>query len=470
MAASPRRPQRSLLALGAFLLTVAILLGGWHVVDGASARASRFELTTQSAQSALDEVIALASDDRYPAAELRLLHQSIARVDEANVRALEASFVAAVEADRGADPRHGASAVAGRALALETALLASIRAAAAQASHQDAVANSLRLTVRVATLSLLGLLGAIAALLDGRLRRRERREAEVRLQRERRLAVLVEQSGDAIITLRGDTIGTWNPAAERLLGYPAGEIVGRPFSLLDLEGSRERHAEILARARGGETIVAAASEMRHRNGGRVFVEMTAAPVLDDDGAVAEVSIIVRDASERRARERRLVEVARTDPLTGLGNRAALAAALATASRTARASGVAAVLAYLDLDGFKEVNDLYGHDVGDEVLRVVARRLREVLRPEDLAARPGGDEFVALCSGVGDARGAATLARRIRARLAEPIEIDGLVLSVTASVGVALSRPDEDPAVWLRRADLAMYEAKRAGRDRASLDV
>jgi diguanylate cyclase (GGDEF)-like protein len=171
------------------------------------------------------------------------------------------------------------------------------------------------------------------------------------------------------------------------------------------------------------------------------------------------TIAVREQERVQAQ---LVHAARHDPLTGLANRAVLTDTLAR--RLPGADAPVTVL-YLDLDGFKEVNDQYGHDAGDAVLLASARRLSAAVRETDLVARLGGDEFVLLCPGV-PADEAAQLAERILHDLAQPVSFRGHLLTVGASIGIAAHHEAGDgPDAVLRSADAAMYAAKRRGRGR-----
>jgi len=165
----------------------------------------------------------------------------------------------------------------------------------------------------------------------------------------------------------------------------------------------------------------------------------------------------------------LAEHAATDPLTGLSNRRHIEPQLA--AETARAQRHRATFSVLmaDLDHFKQVNDRYGHDTGDEVLREVARRLKRMLRTEDRPVRWGGEEFLVLLTDT-DADQAAIVAEKIRAALADtPIEVNGHSIDMTISIGLAQHQGEDDPLDLIRRADQALYRAKDEGRNRVCAD-
>lgn len=175
---------------------------------------------------------------------------------------------------------------------------------------------------------------------------------------------------------------------------------------------------------------------------------------------------IRYAIERKFAEVQLSHQALHDPLTGLANRALLMERLAQAlARTERRPSSVAVL-FLDIDRFKTINDNFGHEVGDSVLACIGDRLRKALRPEDMASRFGGDEFVVLCEDLEDDRHVVTIAERIGRSISEPISLEAGEVVVTTSIGIAAARGIGDrPEVLLRDADAAVYRAKERGRDR-----
>jgi diguanylate cyclase (GGDEF)-like protein len=188
---------------------------------------------------------------------------------------------------------------------------------------------------------------------------------------------------------------------------------------------------------------------------------------EEVAAAMALATVVATAWEQAAQHEQVAHQAMHDSLTGLPNRALFLDRLEQAlSRRSRGSSGAPAVLLIDLDHFKEVNDNLGHHAGDAVLAAAARRFLRVVRPEDTVARLGGDEFAVLCETAPDEHAVASLARRVQAALERPISVDGDVITVTASVGIAVTRSQSTTAVtsdWLLRdADAALYSAKRQG--------
>jgi len=199
-----------------------------------------------------------------------------------------------------------------------------------------------------------------------------------------------------------------------------------------------------------------------RNLGRVIARQA-------DGKPLRMVGVGLDVTRQREQEAQLQKMAHFDALTGLPNRVQLAQALESAMQEARQNGHLLGVAYLDLDGFKPVNDRLGHGVGDQLLVEIARRLQGAIRAKDLVARLGGDEFVILLTQPECRKDCESSLSRLMQRMAEPVRLEGEALTVTASIGLTLYPDDDaDADTLLRHADQAMYLAKQAGRNRIHL--
>ncbi len=252
---------------------------------------------------------------------------------------------------------------------------------------------------------------------------------------------------------------------QRIFGYAPAEALGlRTFDLVhpdDRDVTLQAAAEVMA----GKPQPHFRNRYVHKDGHTIDVQWSARWLPDYGVRVATA----REVTELRRAEQELEHLAGHDPLTDLPNRHRLQRELHHAiDHATRAGGRLAVL-YLDLDGFKAVNDQGGHDVGDRLLREVAQRLQQGLRQGDLVARVGGDEFVVLLPGCSSAQGALTVAAGIRARLKPPFELPDGRFNLNASVGLACFPEDGTTAeALLAHADRAMYATKRQ-RPRSDLD-
>ena len=202
---------------------------------------------------------------------------------------------------------------------------------------------------------------------------------------------------------------------------------------------------------------------RHKNGSVLDVSVTISPILDTAGETVSVSTIERDITPQKRMQQLLAHRALHDALTNLPNRVLLRDRIEGALARAQRDGSGVAVLFLDLDGFKVLNDTHGHAAGDEILRVVAERLRAAVRTDDTVARFGGDEFVIVCHDIVNEERAGTIAQRVAAAVAVPVSLHGRDVVVHASIGVVLGRPGAVPDVLVHDADTAMYDAKHNSR-------
>ena len=257
-----------------------------------------------------------------------------------------------------------------------------------------------------------------------------------------------------------------NRALCGIAGYDEAELLGKTFGEIthpdDVDTDLDALRELID---GGRYGYRTEKRYLHADGHAVWISLNVSPVYDSEGAVSYLLSQIEDIADRKESEERLTRQALHDSLTGLPNRTLFADRVRMASSRRAARGYAIV--YLDLDGFKLVNDTLGHAAGDQVLIEVARRLERLLRAGDTLARLGGDEFALLCEEVGDEQ-VRVIADRVIDTMADPIEVQGRSIMQAASIGIALYSADgtpTEPDEMLGDADLAMYRAKAAGKSR-----
>ncbi|TQK06711.1 PAS domain S-box-containing protein/diguanylate cyclase (GGDEF)-like protein [Herbaspirillum sp. SJZ107] len=295
----------------------------------------------------------------------------------------------------------------------------------------------------------------------------ERRAAEAR---NRLLASLLDKAHDAISVSGADLrITYWNQGAERLFGWTAAEAIGKKKSeLLTLDEQDLEQAFEQALRKGewrGELT------KRRKDGRAVPVESHLTLVRGDDGQPQSILAIDTDITQRKRDEQAILNLAFFDPLTRLPNRRLLLDRLRHAVAATKRDGHGGAVLFIDLDNFKTLNDTLGHDKGDQLLQQVARRLEaRVSRGSDTVARHGGDEFVIVLESLSTdpeeaAAQAELVAEKLLGAFAEPFQLDGHQHHTSPSVGVALfDKNMKDIDELLKRADLAMYQAKAAGRN------
>jgi diguanylate cyclase (GGDEF)-like protein/PAS domain S-box-containing protein len=320
----------------------------------------------------------------------------------------------------------------------------------------DGAVHAKSQTLNMTLLAML-LIGVAAVSILGYRTMLQRRRADERFQ------ALFQHAPDLVSVLdETGKIAFSSPSAAAVLGFETGQLVGTSvFDIVhpdDRPYMMQQFGALLGEKNG---VIRLQCRVRPASGEYRWFEFTASNQMDN-AALAGVVINARDVSENRAFQERLEFEAQHDALTGLPNRRRMQDVLGASLR----DDSVAVL-FVDLDGFKPVNDVHGHEAGDELLRQVAVRLSACVRAGDVLARVGGDEFVVLMPGVLDPGAVEATTARIRAAIEAPFVIDGNEVRIGASVGVHMAPLACDPDEALRAADHAMYTIKKSGGGRGS---
>jgi diguanylate cyclase (GGDEF)-like protein/PAS domain S-box-containing protein len=265
------------------------------------------------------------------------------------------------------------------------------------------------------------------------------------------------------------TVSYCSPSVESALGYLPFELTGTNERELIHAADFALHDNLVGRLLASDDPQPPIELRLHDTDGEWhWFELTSTKLLDDPIAHGIVTT-ARNVTARKEAAAALIDLSLRDPLTALPNRVALMDRLAVALAHAERSCDVLALLFCDLDGFKQVNDLLGHNAGDDVLIQIARRMTRALRASDTVARTGGDEFVVLCEGLREVDDAATIAAKIRDAVEAPFVLEGKNAVLSVSIGIVTVRPDEarhaDPMRLLHNADAAMYKAKHDGRAR-----
>jgi diguanylate cyclase (GGDEF)-like protein/PAS domain S-box-containing protein len=293
----------------------------------------------------------------------------------------------------------------------------------------------------------------------------QRKQAEETLQLA--ASVFSHAREGIMITTPDSTIVEVNDAFSRITGYHRDEVIGHSPRLL----RSDRHGpEFYARMWRtlGEIGYWSGELWNRRKDGTAYAELlTISAVHDAEGVTRHFVALFSDITEQKEHQQQLERIAHYDALTGLPNRVLLADRMHQALVQAKRRGQQLAVAYIDLDGFKAINDNHGHEAGDQLLMVVAGRMKQCLREGDTIARLGGDEFVAVLVDIADIQSSVPLIIRLLDAAAQPVSSDGLILQVSASIGVSFRTPAEDIDAdqLLRQSDQAMYQAKLAGKNR-----
>ena len=280
-----------------------------------------------------------------------------------------------------------------------------------------------------------------------------------------RQALLLEHAGEGIIGINADGLITFlNPRARNLLHAKKSELLHRDICTLFHDVDLKKHlAEWRKGTKAELSVKQQQCSIQKSDGGVLSIELSMSPVLGSKYQLRGGVLLFQDITERKKEEEKLLHEAHHDSLTGLANRILLHEFLSTSvmheEHKMRRLGVL----FLDLDKFKEVNDILGHEAGDQLLQQVAQRLRKCVRYSDLVARLGGDEFVIVLDKIDDNNDASIVAKKIVQSLTQPFHIESRVITTGVSIGIAIY-PDvaSSSEAMLKAADFAMYQAKEQG--------
>ena len=296
-------------------------------------------------------------------------------------------------------------------------------------------------------------------------RRGSRRDRTERFREEEslRMAVAVfDVVNEAVlVTNRDNKIIAVNPSFTEVTGYQANEVMGKDPRILSDGSMQPELIKDLWRTLVRTGRWQGELTNRRKNGDSYICWLSVNSVRDDAGHVTSFVSVFSDITERKENERRIHYLAHYDLTTGLPNRALFNDRLRQSVLAAKRYQAKLTLMFIDLDKFKPVNDRYGHDVGDLLLKEVAKRLRGCIRESDTAARIGGDEFIVLLPGTDSERSVMSVAGKMLQEIEQPFLVDEHSISISASIGIAVyPEHGEDVREILKHADLAMYQAKQ----------
>ncbi|MBI5723152.1 MAG: diguanylate cyclase [Planctomycetes bacterium] len=335
--------------------------------------------------------------------------------------------------------------------------------------------SSMNSTVAVASISLVGLFGVILAVWAVQREMAHVQNLEIALKRAEgqvvQLGTIMSYTNTAMAST--DITGkiVWvNETFTELTGYSLLEV--EALNILDVIIGPESDAKVV------EQIRQCIKRQRScqvdlltyiRGSDKHWVNVELKPLHDRSGNISNFLVVQQEISKRKAREQQLARQAMHDVLTGLPNRQTFGLRLNVAMDEYHRSGQEFAVLFMDLDGFKPVNDTYGHDAGDKVLVIVAERLKQCIRSHDTVARLGGDEFTVLLTNIRGPQDAQHAADRFLKAVSQPIDIGEAVVKISTSIGVAICGPEFIKADdILDASDQAMYTAKKSGKAKACI--
>ncbi|WP_449539233.1 diguanylate cyclase domain-containing protein [Ferdinandcohnia sp. Marseille-Q9671] len=281
---------------------------------------------------------------------------------------------------------------------------------------------------------------------------------------EQRFRIIAEHSKDIIKILDNEgTITYVSPAIEEVLGLQAKDIIGKPYYYNihsdDVEALKENIKNIYETKQYFETEI----RRIHSEGHAVWLHSDYIPVINSGDKIEKIIVISGDITDRKKKAKELSKLAFRDPLTGLPNRRLFTERFEQAIYTSNRTGRYTALLVLDFDKFKQINDSYGHDIGDEVIKELARRLKSSLRKGDTLSRVGGDEFTIVLPDIRSEKEIVDISNRLLETVNQPMQIKGLTLQTTISIGISIyPNKVEDIDLLLKEADKNLYKSKDVG--------
>ncbi|MGV2291056.1 EAL domain-containing protein [Trinickia sp. YCB016] len=324
-------------------------------------------------------------------------------------------------------------------------------------AHRAAVASKIPLTN--ADGEVIGVLSSYTDVTD-----RKRSDLALRLQ-----SRALDASVNAILITGpaegGHLIEYVNPAFKRITGYDPADVIGQDCRFLQRDDRDQEGLIVIREGLAANREVSAVLRNYRKDGALFWNQLFIAPVPNADGETTHHIGVINEVTDLIRYQEQLEYQANYDGLTRLPNRNLLRERLQQALSTSQRRNKRVAVVFIDLDGFKNVNDSLGHSVGDRLLAVVAERLARSARASDTVARHGGDEFVTVLTDVTDEQSLIAWMERVRAAISEPVMLDGTELYVGCSMGASLFPQDgEDAETLMKKADLAMYRAKDMGRN------
>lgn len=330
---------------------------------------------------------------------------------------------------------------------------------------KDKSGNILTINLKVVPLILenevIGLFGMFKDITE------EKKNIEKLEENEKRFRIIAENAHDLITLVdKNGEITYVSPSYQSILGYPHKEYVGKHFIHNVHPDDLGRFMDIVRKSIQSGEPFKIEFRQKNANGEMLWCESIGKPVFNQKNKFQHLVVLTRDISLRKDYESKLKHFAYHDTLTGLPNRLLLKERFEIAKEHFLKENNGLALIILDMDNFKPINDTYGHDIGDLVIKEFGRRIKECVRDHDTVARLGGDEFVILLTGIQNEKNAIKIAERIINKMEQPWKINGEKLMVTTSIGIAMAPNSKNftKSSLMKNADLALYQAKDSGKN------